>query len=226
MRKLTILIILVATAVVALTQEPLKSASAQRGKSHDHGHCPTGRRFKPFGWRMRTVLPALLICLFAPMGYGTSVAQMSHPAVPSAQSDAQKAFEIIKTLAGSWEGSVMGLSTQITIRVTSSGNAILHEATGPGRPDNPITMFYVDGDRLLLTHYCDAGNRPRMVGKVSPNGKTVEFDFLDVSGSTERGMMNHIVITMVDANHHTEEVTYMLQGNKPMVAHVDLTRTK
>lgn len=160
------------------------------------------------------------------MGHGTSVAQISHPAVASPQSDAQKAFEIMKTLAGSWEGSIMGMSTQITIRVTSTGNALLHEATGPGRPDNPITMFYVDGDRLLLTHYCDAGNRPRMVGKISPNGKTVEFDFLDVSGSTQRGMMNHMVFTMIDANHHTEEVTYMLPGSRPLVARGELTRTK
>jgi len=175
---------------------------------------------------MRTLLPALLICLLALMGHGTSFAQMSHPAVASAQSDAQKAFEIMKTLAGSWEGSFMGMSTQITIRVTSSGNAILHEMTGPGRPDNPITMFYVDGDRLLLTHYCDAGNRPRMVGKVSPDGKTVEFDFLDVSGSTQRGMMNHAVFTMIDANHHSEGWTYMLPGNKPMAGQAVLTRTK
>jgi hypothetical protein len=151
---------------------------------------------------------------------------MPMPKTSGLQSDAQKAFEKLKTLAGSWEGSIMGMSTQITIRVTSTGNALLHEATGSGRPDNPITMFYVDGDRLLLTHYCDAGNRPRMVGKISPNGKTVEFEFLDVSGSTERGMMNHIVFTMIDANHHTEEVTYMLPGNKSFVAHVDLTRTK
>jgi hypothetical protein len=198
----------------------------ERGKSHDHGHCPTARPCKRFGGRMRTLLPALLICLFAPMGHGTSVAQMSHPTVASPQSNAQKAFEKMKTLAGSWDGSIMGLSTHITIRVTSSGNAILHEATGPGRPDNPITMFYVGEDRLLLTHYCDAGNRPRMVGKISPDGKTVEFDFLDVSGSTERGMMNHMVFTMIDANHHSEALTYTLPGNKPMVAQAVLTRTK
>jgi hypothetical protein len=175
---------------------------------------------------MRTLLAALLICLLAPMGHGTSVAQMSHPAVAPAQSDAQKAFEIMKTLAGSWEGSIMGLSTRITIRVTSSGNAILHEATAPGRPDNPITMFYVDGDRLLLTHYCDSGNRPRMVGRIAPDGKTVDFDFLDVAGSTQRGMMNHMVFTMIDANHHSEAATFMFPGNKPMVAQFVLTRTK
>jgi hypothetical protein len=171
-------------------------------------------------------VPALLICFFALVGHGTAVAQMSHPPVASAQSDAQKAFEMMKTLAGSWEGNMMGLSTHITIRVTSSGNALLHEATGPGRPDNPITMLFVDGDRLILTHYCDAGNRPRMVGKISPDGKTVEFDFLDVSGSTERGLMNHMVFTMIDANHHSEGATYMFPGNKPMSGQGVLTRTK
>jgi hypothetical protein len=206
---------------ISVTQE-----DTERGKSHDHN--PTAWPCKRYEGRMRTLLAALLICLFALLGQGTSVAQMSHPAVDtsSAQSDAQKAFEIMKTLAGSWEGSMMGLSAHITIRVTSSGHAILHEATGPGRPDNPITMFYVDGDRLLLTHYCDAGNRPRMVGKVSPDGKTVEFDFLDVSGSTQRGMMNHMVFTTIDANHHSEAATYILPGHKPMVAQFILTRTK
>ena len=151
--------------------------------------------------------------------------KMPAPKTSGPQSDAQKAFEMMKTMVGSWDGSIVGLSTHITIRVTSSGNAILHEATG-SRPDNPITMFYVDGDRLLLTHYCDAGNRPRMVGKISPDGKTVEFEFLDVSGSTERGMMNHMVFTVIDANHHSEAATWMLPGNKPMVAQFILTRTK
>jgi hypothetical protein len=206
---------------ISVTQE-----DTQHGESHDHGHYPTARPFKRFGGRMRTLLPALLICLLVPMGHGTSVAQMSHPTVAPAQSDAQKAFEKMKSLAGSWEGSIMGMSVQLTIRVTSTGNAIMHEATGSGRPDDPITMFYVDGDRLLLTHYCDAGNRPRMVGKMSPDGKKVEFDFLDVSGSTQKGLMNHAVFTMVDANHHTEEWTYVLPGNKTLSGHADFTRTK
>src|SRR5713226_10416274 len=86
----------------------------------------------------------------------------SMPKTAGAQSDAQKAFEKLKTLAGTWQGSVMGIPVQTTIRVTSRGNAILHEVTSSGMPDNPITMIYVDGDRLLLTHYCDSGNRPRM----------------------------------------------------------------
>jgi phage tail protein X len=78
----------------------------------------------------------------------------------------------------------------------------------------------------MLTHYCDAGNRPRMAGKMSPDRKTVEFDFLDVAGSTEYGHMHHAVFTVIDANHHTEDWTYMMPGDKPMHAHFDLQRTK
>ena len=152
-----------------------------------------------------------------------------------AQSDAQKSFDQLKTLAGSWEAVVKtdppmpeadGKHAQVTLRVTSMGNALMHEATGAGRPDDPITMLYLDGDRLLLTHYCDAGNRPRMTGKMSPDGKTVEFDFLDVAGSTQYGHMHHAVFTFVDANQHFEDWTYMEPGDKPMHAHFDLQRTK
>ena len=111
-----------------------------------------------------------------------SVVLMSLSTVAFAQSDAQKSFDQMKTLAGSWEGHVTtlppkaeieGKLMQVSLRTTSMGNALMHEMTGAGRPDDPITMLYVDGDRLLLTHYCDAGNRPRMVAKVSPDGKTV-----------------------------------------------------
>src|ERR1700674_3232378 len=133
-----------------------------------------------------------------------------------AQSDAQKSFEKLKTLAGSWEGHITtfppkaeieGKLMQVSLRVTSMGNALVHEMTGEGRPDDPITMLYLDGDRLLLTHYCDAGNRPRMAGKMSPDGKTVEFAFLDVAGSTEYGHMHHAVFTAMEANHNTAKWT-------------------
>jgi hypothetical protein len=155
--------------------------------------------------------------------------------VALAQSDAQKSFEKLKTLAGSWEGHVTtvplqpdidGKLMQASLRVTSMGHTLMHEMTGSGRSDDPITMFVVDGDRLLLTHYCDADNRPRMVGRMSPDGKTLEFDFLDVSGNLEYGHMQHAVFTILDANHHTEDWTYLQPGDKPVHAHFDLQRTK
>jgi len=167
-----------------------------------------------------------------------SIVLMSVSTVAFAQSDAQKSFDKLKTLAGSWEGPVTVVPPQpemstdkpvhISLRVTSRGNALVHEMQeagtleDPTRYDHPVTMFYLDGDRLLLTHYCDAGNRPRMAGKMSPDGKTVEFDFLDVAGSTQYGHMQHAVITMLDANHHIEDWTFMMPGDTPLHAHLDL----
>ena len=162
--------------------------------------------------------------------------------VAFAQSDAQNSFDKLKTLAGSWTGpatltppqSEMGEGTlmQLTLRVTSRGHALVHEMREAGKPDDPshydhpLTMLYLDSDRLYLTHYCDAGNRPRMVARTSADGKTVEFDFIDVAGSTEYGHMHHAVFTFVDANHHIEDWTYMMPGDKPVHAHFDLQRAK
>jgi hypothetical protein len=171
-----------------------------------------------------------------------SIALVSFATVAFAQSDAQKSFDSLKALAGPWEGRVTtvppmpGMSgntdMQVTLRVTSKGNALVHEMKEAGKPDDPtrydhpVTMLYLDGDRLLLTHYCDAGNRPRMVARTSPDGTKVEFDFLDLSGGTQNGHMDHAVFTMIDANHHIEDWTYIMPGDKPVRAHFDLARAK
>ena len=176
--------------------------------------------------RCGRLMPILLLCILLLMCNGRSVAQMSHPTATPEQSDAQKAFEKLKTLAGSWQTTIMGMTVNSTIRVTSSGNAILYEATSTARPDDPITMFYVDGDRLLATHYCDAGNRPRLQGKMSADGKTFEFTLIDITGSTQRGYMNRMVFTVVDADHHIEESTWSLPGDKQFNVRGELTRTK
>ncbi len=164
-----------------------------------------------------------------------SVVLLSLTAVAFAQSDAQKSFDQLKTLAGSWEGTlktypptpeVEGKHAQTTLRVTSMGNALMHEMKIEGRQDDPITMLYMDNDRLTLTHYCDAGNRPRMIAKASSDGKTVEFDFVDVAGGTQYGHMHHAVFTLIDANHHIEDWTFMMPGDKHVQAHFDLQRAK
>jgi hypothetical protein len=162
-----------------------------------------------------------------PLKFLLSAALIGLSTLAFAQSDAQRSFTQLKSLAGSWEGTMDGNPMQISLRVTSMGNALLHEMKMAGRPDDPITMLYVDGDRLLLTHYCDAGNRPRMAATMTPDGKTVEFHLLDVANfnSKQGGYRQHAVFTTLDANHHIEDWTFLVQG-KPITAHLELQRTK
>lgn len=157
-----------------------------------------------------------------------------------AQSEAQKSFDQLKSLAGVWKGTVTATPAQedwnnkplwVTIRVTSRGNAIVHEIKEPGTPDDvshddPLTMIYVDGDHLNLVHYCDAGNRPHMVAKDSTDPKLIDFNLQDVSGGTQYGHMDHAAFNVIDANHHTEDWMFMMPGDKMVHAHLDLQRVK
>jgi hypothetical protein len=196
---------------------------------------------------MKSLRFMLLLIL---MSLSTVAFAQSNTQKPAAQSDAQKSsvtpvpseaqksFATMKSLAGEWEGSVTvpeapemsGSKMHASLRVTSRGHVLVHEFQEAGTPldatkyDHPVTMLYMDGDQLTLVHYCDAGNRPRMTGKMSPDGKTVEFEFKDISGSTENHM-HHGVFTIIDANHHTEDWTFMMK-DKPIHAHFDLQRTK
>ena len=169
---------------------------------------------------------AILMCLVATAAVVS--AQDSPPKAASAQSDAKKAFEKMKTLSGSWQGTVMDIPINFTIRAASSGTAILHEGdtSRGGPPKHEITMFYVEGDRLLATHYCDAGNRSRWEGKMPPDGKAIEFSFLDVSGSTRGGYLKDMVITMIDPDHHIVAFTFVMPDGKPMQFRGEFQRTK
>jgi hypothetical protein len=171
---------------------------------------------------LRTLIPTLLIFLCTPAAFVLAQDNSPKPAVE--QSDAKKAYEKLKTLTGSWEGTVGDLSAQITIRVTSAGSAIMHDAFMA--KTNKITMFYLEGDRLFLTHYGGEGNRPRFEGKLTADGKSIEFNFLDVSGGTQRGLMKHMRFTIVDANTHVIEVTYVLPDGKAIEARGEFRRTK
>jgi hypothetical protein len=184
---------------------------------------------------LRFTAPAVLWTLCS-----LSFAQSTVP--PAAATDSQTSFSTVKSLAGEWEGTVttdpamQGMTdmgpVHISLRITSRGNAVVHEMQTAGTPldatkyDHPLTMFYLDGDHLTLVHYCDAGNRPRMVARKSTNGETVEFDFVDLSGGDQNGHMHHAVLTAIDADHHTEDWTYMMPGNQPVHAHFTLHRVK
>ena len=144
-----------------------------------------------------------------------------------AQSSAQKSFDQLKALAGSWEGALDGQVLHVSLRVTSRGNALLHEMKGAG-PDDPITMFNLDGDRLMLTHYCDAGNQPRMLATVSPDGKTIVFDFKEATNllTTQEGHMQRVTFTFIDPDHHTEKWEFAIADGKQMGGLLDLKRTR
>lgn len=159
----------------------------------------------------------------------TLLAVLALAATAIAQTDAQRAFAAVKSLTGSWEGPGMDPNNQhqavhVNFKVTGGGSAVMSEILGH---EDMVSMFHLDGpDRLVLTHYCAVGNQPRMQGVISPDGKTLTFNFFDATNlaSPDAGHMQKMVLTLVDENHHTEEWVFADHG-KEHKAVFDLRRT-
>lgn len=148
--------------------------------------------------------------------YAVAMAVVLAATFALAESGAKKSLNTLKALDGTWEGkNSQGQTIQVSFRETAGGSALLSEIHGMGQ-ENMVSMIHLDGDRLLMTHYCGAGNQPRMKAALAPDGKSVIFDFVDATNlsSPEAGHMHHVVFAMPDADHHTEEWTFLDHGKE------------
>jgi hypothetical protein len=145
-----------------------------------------------------------------------------------AQSAGQKSFDAMKALAGNWEGKTsMGDTAQVSFRLTANDSVLMSEIHNPmkGHAEDMVSMIHMDGNRLLLTHYCPTGNQPRMQASASADGKSITFDFVDATNlaSRDAGHMQSVVFTFIDANHHLEEWHYLDHG-KTQIMRFDLQK--
>lgn len=152
----------------------------------------------------KTIRPALF----------AAIALVLAAATASAQTDAQKAFNAIKNMPGTWEQQTPdGHTLQVTFKVVSDGSAVMSEIADS--KEDMISMIHLDGpNRLLLTHYCAAGNQPRMEASFSPDGKVITFHYVDATNmaTPDAAHMNQMVLTLIDDNHHKEQWTFAGQG--------------
>lgn len=103
---------------------------------------------------MRTLTMAVAALALAA---GTAGAEETAP-------DARKALEQIKGLVGSWEGSIGqkgGPPGGVRYELTGGGHMVV-ERLFPGTEHEMMTVYHLDGDRLLASHYCASGNQPLM----------------------------------------------------------------
>ena len=69
------------------------------------------------------------------------------------------------------------------------------------------TLYYSDGDQLMLTHYCSLNNQPRMrAGGVKEGDKTVNFSFVDATNLRHPTdvHMHQLTIDVKDHDHFTQ----------------------
>jgi uncharacterized protein (TIGR03066 family) len=141
------------------------------------------------------------------------------------------AFDQMKSLVGHWETEKSNMNkATLDIELTSGGSALLekfHMEEG-GKPVEMITLYYVDGDQLKLTHYCMAGNQPTMVATYTPETRTLKFDFAGITNlkSPDAGHMHHAVYTLLDGDHFKTTWTFRKDRKDSFTEDVTYVRAK
>ena len=142
---------------------------------------------------------------------------------------AAAAFDQLKALAGEWAGmAVEEQSFPVTVqyRVTGNGSAVV-ETQFPGTPHEMVTVYYRDGNDLVLTHYCAAGNQPRMKLDAAAS-KPDELRFAFTGGSNldpAKDMhMHEVRIALLSGDKIESDWTAYQNGQKAHTAHFQLTR--
>jgi hypothetical protein len=128
-------------------------------------------------------------------------------------SKAQPALDQLKTLQGEWvwaDGQNKG--KPIARYVVASAGTVIVETLFPGTDHEMVTVYHLDGDRLMMTHYCAAGNQPQMHAEPA----TDKLVFTCTGGSNmkseDEGHMHAMTLTFVDSDHLKAEWTWRESG--------------
>src|SRR5262245_27463993 len=147
------------------------------------------------------------------MGWCVLLGPVAARAVEPARSAA--AFDRLASLVGEWKGVHSGTEFQVTYTLTADGSALMEEFRPKGGA-MMVTMFTVDCDHLIATHYCSAKNQPQMASSAiaDPQAKSVAFSLVRVTGlgTPDDWHNTGLVLTMEDQDHVTQEWTYRFKG--------------
>lgn len=140
-------------------------------------------------------------------------------------------FEKLKALVGHWETESTNMQkATLDVQLTAGGTALLEtfRMVDEGKPVEMITLYYPEGDKVRLTHYCMAGNQPTMAGTYDPATKTIKFDFLSITNlkTPDDGHMHHATYTFVDNDHFKTAWTFRKQQKDAFTEDVTYVRVK
>jgi len=158
---------------------------------------------------MLTAMALAMVVPAAPAGAG-------HGGSGDGVSKATAGLDKLKSLAGVWE-SKGNDSERVTVayEVVSNGSAVMESIRHADAPDM-ITVYYINGDRLMMTHFCALGNQPRMKASV-PAGDIKELRFSYVDGTNMRKSDTHMhgLVMQFLSNTHVHAAWTVYEKGRP-----------
>jgi hypothetical protein len=141
---------------------------------------------------------------------------LAHDPATHAKANSPAVFKQLASVAGEWTGQQDGQPVKVTYAVTGDGSAVMETMAPVNYPGSTmITMFTVDGDRMIATHYCSAHNQPQMTATHPTDlAKGAAFHLTRITGMKSPSDWHNTGMTFVldDANHITQHWTYAYKG--------------
>jgi len=135
-------------------------------------------------------------------------------ALAADKTKSEEAFDRLAALQGEWQGIADGVNTTLIYTLTANGSALMEQCR-PEKGHEMITMFTVDGDHLIATHYCSAKNQPQMAtSAITDAQKPLAFSLVRVTGLKSPGDFHNTGLTVIqeDNDHLTQEWLYEAKG--------------
>ena len=112
---------------------------------------------------------------------------------PSASTDPR--LEFLKGLAGTWVVASgpeeMPGDSVWEFRITAGGHAV-EEREMAGSPMEMLTVYNMDGNELVATHFCMLGNQPHMVASKRVENGSLSFACDGKPGNTRSHAEEHV----------------------------------
>lgn len=151
----------------------------------------------------------------------------------SSEVQASAAFARLKTLAGEWQSvGPKGEVSRISVQVISGGSAVMETFSSdmlPPNSGNMVTIYYIDGGDLVLTHYCIAHNQPHLRA-TRYEAQTGELDFDFVNGGNistgNEGHMHSMKMRFIDDRHYSGEWEFMQDKSPKFTEESQFIRVK
>src|SRR5437870_3038593 len=126
----------------------------------------------------------------------------------------EEAFDRLASLKGEWKGEINGVDTTLIYTLTANASALMEECR-PGKGPEMITMFTIDGDHLIATHYCSTKNQPQIAtSTITDAQKPLTFSLVRVTGLKSADDWHNTGLTVIqeDNDHLTQEWSYQSKG--------------
>jgi hypothetical protein len=127
----------------------------------------------------------------------------------------EQAFQTLKALVGNWQGRTAAGRTFLVSYSLIANDTVLVESWTMSPTRTSMTVYHMDGDALIATHYCPQGNQPRLQYRPELSGQRLHFSFRDATNLQDPNAAHQHAFWIEiasDASGFARDETYLENG--------------